>query len=104
MTMSRKQNDYIVKVAKHLTSQTKIVPLKDDVYNQSEYGAYGLIYPFLDSEDIYYVGTLEHGNAVIRNDLTYYVNKLYGVAEHEMYDLVDVYKTIVYDKLKKLAN
>tara|TARA_Y100000401_G_scaffold65843_1_gene52543 strand:- start:2419 stop:2724 length:306 start_codon:yes stop_codon:yes gene_type:complete len=99
-----KKEKYILKVAKHLASHTKIVPLSNKVYDRYEYGAYGLIYPFLDSEDIYYVGTLEHGNAVIRNDLTYYVNKLYGVAEHEMYDLVDVYKTIVYDKLKKLAN
>ena len=102
MTMSRKQNDYIVKVAKHLTSQTKIVPLKDDVYNQSEYGAYGLVYPFMDSEDLYYVGTLEHGNAIIRNDLKWYAKEYYGLTNSEIYDLLDVYKVMVSQKLKNL--
>ncbi len=102
MSMNRKQHDYIVKVAKHITSQTKIVPLKDDLYDQKEYGAYGLIYPFMCSEDIYYVGTLEHGNAVIRNDLKWYAKEYYGMADNEIYDLIDVYQAMVYNKLKNL--
>jgi len=102
MSMNRKQHDYIVKVAKHITSQTKIVPLEDDVYDKKEYGAYGLIYPFLCSEDIYYVGTLEHGNAIIRNDLKWYAKEYYGMADNEIYDLIDVYQAMVYNKLKNL--
>ena len=99
--MSRKQNDYIVKVAKHLTSQTKIVPLEDDLYDQ---GAYGLIYPFLCSEDIYYVSTLEHGNAVIRNDLKWYAKEMYGLTNSEIYNLIDVYQAMVSQKLKNLID
>jgi len=97
-----KQNDYIEKVAKHITSQTKIVPLENNLYDQKEYGAYGLIYPFLCSEDIYYVGTLEHGNTIIRNDLKWYAKEYYGMADNEIYDLIDVYQAMVYNKLKNL--
>lgn len=104
MSMSRKQHDYIVKVARHITSQTKIVPLEDDIYDQKEYGAYGLIYPFMCSEDIYYVGTLEHGNAIIRNDLQWYAKEYYGLTNSEIYDLIDVYQAMVSQKLKKLIN
>ena len=102
--MSRKQHDYIVKVAKHITSQTKIVPLEDDLYDQKEYGAYGLIYPFLCSEDIYYVGTLERGDTVIQNDLEWYAKEYYGLTNSEIYDLIDVYQAMVSQKLKKLIN
>ena len=100
MTMN-KQNDYIVKVAKHLTSQTKIVPLEKNPSMKGD-GAYGLVYPFMDSEDIYYVGTLEHGSAVIRNDLKWYTKEYYGLTNSEIYDLIDVYQAMVLDKLKNL--
>ena len=104
MSMNRKQHDYIVKVAKHITSQTKIVPLEGDVYDLSEYGAYGLIYPFMCSEDIYYVGTLERGDTIIQNDLEWYAKEYYGLTNSEIYDLIDVYQAMVSQKLKKLIN
>ena len=102
MSMSRKQHDYIVKVAKHLTSQTKIVPLYDEL--PRGVGKYGLIYPFMCSEDIYYVGTLERGDTVIQNDLEWYAKEYYGLTNSEIYDLIDVYQAMVSQKLKKLIN
>ena len=99
-----KKEKYILKVAKHLASHTKIVPLSNKVYDTYEYGAYGLIYPFLDSEDIYYVGTLERGDTVIQNDLEWYAKEYYGLTNSEIYDLIDVYQAMVSQKLKKLIN
>jgi len=100
MMESNEYDNYIVKVAKHLTDQTKIVPLYNEI--DMKYGGYGLTYPFMDSDDIYYASTLEHGNAVIRQDLKWYVKEFYGIAEHELYDLIDLYKEMVLEKIKNL--
>ena len=56
----------------------------------------------MDSEDIYYVSTLEHGNAVIRNDLKWYAKEMYGLTNSEIYNLIDVYQAMVSQKLKNL--
>jgi len=98
-----KEDDYIVKVAKHITDQTKIVPMEEE--RDRTYGWWGMIYPFMDSEDIYYVSTLYPGKfAVIRKNLKLYAQEVYGVAKHELDTLIEIYVAMVLNKIKVISS
>lgn len=95
------ERNFLRKVAEHLTKGTHIVPLEGTA--RGRYGhKYGLIYPFMFNDDVYYSHSLDHGTSIIENELRWYARDHYGVSEDEIYDLIAVYRKLVFERIELL--
>ena len=96
-----RQKYFLQRVAESLTRETIIVPLGNGATDREGY-KYGLVYPFMCNDDVYYVRSLDHGTGVVRNELSWYARDAYGVAKSEIYDLITIYQEMVLNRLKEL--